>query len=94
MTERIRGRKLQEIRTRFFHKNPLCQCSDLNCPHVKENREHIEVATILDHIKPLHQGGTNEESNYQALCGFCHEYKTVTERGDKIKACIVQGLDW
>jgi len=30
----------------------------------------------IDHIKELREGGTNEESNLQALCIMCHRVKT------------------
>jgi 5-methylcytosine-specific restriction protein A len=32
-------------------------------------------ATIRDHIVPLGQGGTDDETNEQALCVQCHNYK-------------------
>ena len=33
----------------------------------------------LDHIKPLFVGGTNLESNLQALCKRCHMLKSAVE---------------
>lgn len=33
----------------------------------------------LDHIQPLARGGTNEFSNFQALCKECHKAKTSQE---------------
>ena len=32
---------------------------------------------IVDHIIPLKSGGEDNESNYQSLCGACHNYKTA-----------------
>ena len=78
---RIRGRKLQTLRAKFFSKNPLCQCSDRSCPHYKQNPDHVALACILDHIVPLAQGGANAEKNYQALCVECSDFKSTTERG-------------
>ncbi len=96
--ERIRGRKLQDIRKRYFAKHQVCQCSDSRCPHMQgydgSPLWHTKEATILDHIKPLHQGGTNDESNYQGLCEMCHDYKSTTERGNTSKPYKAQGLDW
>ena len=43
------------------------------CGHVLPARYHI------DHVVPLREGGKNEESNYQALCGNCHDAKTARE---------------
>ena len=33
----------------------------------------------LDHIKPLAEGGTNDRSNLQGLCGRHHDEKTRAE---------------
>lgn len=37
-------------------------------------------ATEVDHITPLEQGGSNDESNLQALCHDCHAAKTKQEQ--------------
>lgn len=34
---------------------------------------------VMDHIKPLRNGGTNSLSNFQALCSNCHAAKTAEE---------------
>jgi 5-methylcytosine-specific restriction endonuclease McrA len=34
----------------------------------------------IDHKIPLVQGGSNEESNLQALCPNCHRRKTMHEQ--------------
>lgn len=34
----------------------------------------------LDHIRPLHLGGTEAPENCQLLCKACHQRKTVAER--------------
>lgn len=86
MTERIRGRKLQEIRNRVLSKNPLC----VEC--LKKDR--IKIATQIDHIIPLYKGGLEHDSNRQTLCDECHEAKTITERGQTLKPQHPQGLDW
>lgn len=39
------------------------------------------MAEVVDHITPLTAGGTNDESNLQALCKQCHDRKTATEDG-------------
>jgi len=35
----------------------------------------------VDHIKPLRQGGTHDESNLRTLCASCHSRKTAQEDG-------------
>jgi 5-methylcytosine-specific restriction endonuclease McrA len=34
-------------------------------------------AIVPDHVIPLSAGGTDDESNLQALCKPCHDRKTV-----------------
>jgi len=73
MVQRIRGRALQALRARIFKDNPLCvMCA-------KAGR--VTVATELDHIVALVNGGQNEDANLQGLCKACHEDKTRTDLG-------------
>ncbi|ECC6921930.1 HNH endonuclease [Salmonella enterica] len=37
-------------------------------------------ATAVDHIKPKAHGGTDDDSNLQAICEACHRMKTARER--------------
>jgi 5-methylcytosine-specific restriction endonuclease McrA len=41
--------------------------------------QRLSVATDVDHIVPLHLGGSNADANLQALCGPCHRDKTSRE---------------
>jgi len=38
-------------------------------------------AQVVDHIKPVAQGGTHEPANLQAACEWCNEEKNKIERG-------------
>jgi len=39
------------------------------------------VATdVVDHIKPLAWGGSDDRSNKQGLCNPCHDAKSAIER--------------
>lgn len=49
------------------------------------------VATELDHIKALANGGTNADDNLQGLCAECHEIKTIKDLGQRPRVTI--GLD-
>ena len=49
------------------------------CQPCKAHGRYV-VATAVDHIVPKSQGGTNEQSNLQAICTPCHAHKTATER--------------
>nr|WP_255321662.1 HNH endonuclease signature motif containing protein [Pseudomonas aeruginosa] len=50
----------------------MCQCPE--CKGVKR------IATEVDHIIPLSQGGTDDDSNLMAIAGYpCHARKTARE---------------
>ena len=56
----------RKIRNEFLRKNSICAIC---------GNEAAEV----DHIVPVRLGGTNDESNLQALCKSCHSRKTAKE---------------
>lgn len=84
---RIRGRTLQRIRRHHFMLHPLC----VEC----EKRGVIRLATQLDHIVALVNGGKDfdqdEGKNRQGLCDEHHEAKTRADLGQRVKVQI--GLD-
>ena len=69
--KRVTGRQLQNMRDSLFRRNPLC----VEC----ERMGRVTAATQRDHIKPLAEGGTEDDSNVQALCRPCHDAKTQGE---------------
>jgi len=70
-TARVRGRRLQRMRSALFAEQPLCVACRA------EGR--TTVATIRDHIVPLEEGGADIESNCQALCQEHSDIKTARE---------------
>lgn len=70
---RIRGNSLYAIRRKHFQSHPLC----VTC----EAEGRVRLATELDHIVPLWEGGHEAESNRQGLCNPCHQAKTAAEAG-------------
>lgn len=71
---RIRGRKLQAIRAAHFRRNPLCvMCLDQGL---------VRVATELDHVIALINGGVDSLDPFEnraGLCADCHEVKTLAD---------------
>lgn len=51
-----------------------CQCEDCKA------EDRITLADEVDHIIPLSQGGTDDETNLRAIAHDCHEKKTARER--------------
>lgn len=70
-------------RLRHLRENPLC----VECLKLGRTR----VAVELDHVVPLHKGGSNDDDNLQGLCRPCHSAKSAQERGFKPRVEI--GLD-
>jgi 5-methylcytosine-specific restriction protein A len=80
---RIRGRKLQEIRKRHFEQFPLC----VDC----QKQGRITIATELDHIIALTNGGHDfdvDPSQKCGLCHDCHEAKTAKDMGYRPRLAI------
>jgi 5-methylcytosine-specific restriction endonuclease McrA len=75
MTDRIRGRKLQQIRERHKRINPLCaECLKADPPVIRAWDE-------LDHHIALAHNGTDTDDNRVGLCREHHKAKTIAEFG-------------
>lgn len=70
-TTRIRGRRLQELRTRLFYQDPFC----VEC----RKEGYFTRWTQRDHIIPLAYGGKDDETNQQGLCDAHHAAKSARE---------------
>ena len=64
----------RQIRRMQLQRQPLCECC------LKENR--YSKATLVHHLRPLAEGGTNEADNLMSLCGPCHS-RLHAGRGDR-----------
>lgn len=73
--KRIRGRALQALRDRLLSANPFCAMCNAH--------GLVTLATDLDHIVALANGGCNEDENLQGLCSECHELKTLADLGQR-----------
>lgn len=52
------------------------RCAACNCS--------LDETAELDHIKPLHEGGSNDRENAQLLCTPCHKRKSLREETERI----------
>ena len=71
-TGRRYDRRWRKIRDEYAAKHPFCEECFKN--------KRLTKTQIVHHIKPLAEGGTNTEDNFEALCWSCHN-KKHPERG-------------
>lgn len=64
------GYQWRKFRARFLNNHPLCEQCRLNGRYTP--------STEIHHIKPLSEGGTNDENNLMPLCKSCHSRITLT----------------
>lgn len=70
---RLRGAKWLAAITRVRARDPLCAtCKALGV---------VTLGVEMDHVVPLHKGGSNDDDNLQMLCVPCHRKKTRDELG-------------
>ena len=73
------GRPWRRKRQRVFERdNYLCQ-EHLEQGQLVSVDLHGANAGICDHVIPLSQGGSDDESNLQTLCRICSDAKTQEE---------------
>lgn len=76
LVERKRGRAAVEDRARILRRDRgLCQ--------VCLPRGRIVLATEVDHIVALINGGDDTDENKQSICRDCHAEKTRQDLGQK-----------
>ena len=79
-------RRWRELRARRLKVEPLCRMC----------RPKLVIATEVDHVLPVSQGGAKYSfENTQSLCHDHHAAKTTSERTGKpmrIKGCDAQGF--
>jgi 5-methylcytosine-specific restriction protein A len=74
IAQRLRGRAGQRQRQRRLARSSgLCELC--------KQRDRVCLATVVDHIKPLALGGSDEDSNTRNLCDDCHREVTAEQFG-------------
>lgn len=82
--QRIRGSALQTIRERILTRDcGMCRCA--RCQATGE----VKPGTIVDHITPLWAGGSESDSNRQAINPTCHEAKSAHETACRLAGSFV-----
>lgn len=72
MVERLRGSAGVKDRAKIKSRdNGLCQ----EC----KRRGRVSIGAVVDHIIPLWEEGTDDDSNKELLCNPCHDAKTAVE---------------
>lgn len=89
---RLRGRRWDAIRKRILARDPICR----ECLR-KGTVNRYSVSTIVDHIVPLFEGGSNDDSNLEGQCQQHGKEKTAREsaraRGIKYRERSAVGVD-
>lgn len=67
----------RRLRRMVLARHPLCA----DPFEIHAMRDEVVLATEVDHITPLRDGGSNSLSNLQSLCKSCHSRKTALEDG-------------
>ena len=69
------GNGWRKVRDRYIAMHPLCEeCLGLG---------RATMATLVHHVKPIADGGTNDESNLRSLCASCHEKIHRRKKSDR-----------
>ncbi len=79
MSKRTRGRKWMVLREHALAK------TQRRCAECLRN-DKLSLAEQVDHIVPLHKGGTDDLDNLEGLCLTCHGRKTAKDMGYRPKA--------
>lgn len=85
VVERKRGSAGVKDRERIRERDGgLCQ----EC----KRRGRESVGTVVDHIKPLWAGGSDDDDNKELLCQTpCHDAKTAREARQRAGGGVVEG---
>lgn len=61
-----------KIAAKQLRREPQCEFTEggVRC---------VETATDVDHIVPRFEGGSDDKTNLQSLCGWHHDQKTADE---------------
>ena len=65
------------LRLTILRRDPMCM--------ICMQRGKVTASEEVDHIVPLHKGGTNDPENLQGVCSDCHKVKTARDLGQHVR---------
>jgi 5-methylcytosine-specific restriction enzyme A len=74
-TDRGYGYRWQQLRVHILNRDPLCV--------VCKEKGLVVESTTVDHIIPLVQGGTDDDTNLRGLCAHCQAVKSQADKAGK-----------
>lgn len=72
-TKRLQGSQWMKQREKVLRLSPIC--------YICKAKGKFTLATEVDHIKALINGGTNDMDNLAAICKPCHKAKSRKDMG-------------
>lgn len=62
---------------------------DCNLCQACKRKGITRLGSVVDHIEPLHLGGSEHPSNKELLCTPCHDAKSAREAGDRSRGVVL-----
>lgn len=85
--QRLRGSQaVKQRRRRLLRTKGLCE----HC----QAKGITRLATVVDHIKPLAHGGTDDDSNTRNLCDDCNRDATAEQFGYRKRPTPISTAEW
>lgn len=78
-TPRDRGRPWRRKRAAWLREHPLC------CACLAMTPQRVTEAVECDHVRALADGGVDDASNFQSLCGPHHRDKCAREATERAR---------
>ena len=78
-----RARKLMSYELKFQKKCLICKKRLFSYKELKNKCAGYKQVKVVDHIKPLCHGGSNDKDNLQVICTSCNVKKRKADNMNK-----------